>query len=1124
MTRYNASAAIIWLLCTGQFFATCAGSQSQQSPAAPATIDATENVRSPEVFYLRIESNGAAMLNGAAIQAQDLATRLPKAASVRLEASAQSPVNSITPYLNALSALPEIRFTVTVAPPPISPVTTVTVYPVSTISAEKLAATLRRLSPGLQLTINQKTNTLIVDGSIAEHKAFASLLRRIDDTHFREMEVPSPGLTHDLLTLEKAHAERALRQLEVTAGAGHPRRVELNNLIASIDSRMQQSHLEKPAAESNTTNQPDPLLGEWRLLQTTTTQGGNSDWWGLVGVIDLQYVGEKANLIFEPARASQYGNKATWRRLPGNRPPQIEFKTSGGEIQTAELQLDEDHLIIRTFKTLENGLSRTNTMRFERVERPLVIPDGMMVMTINPHYLPEKSRLRPGTRVNIQLALRGDDRALPVSLTLIESVQIFSAEPHQPSGRPSTANEISLLVTANQAKTLVYAKELGLFSLLLCGSNEQSSTSMLSAEDLQVIAGDISRETPAVNGAANANRLSENSNSTVRTLNSNVRAGLLRRKEEAEQAYRKAESQVEATTQFFHVADTAESTSPESLQESREELTAAVQSAFNAQSELQALRIQLAEIDLRDVRNRQSRRQALAESIISRRIEELISHPPEAGEHLMGDWELIFMSDDMQNVFINQLRLHISQDGWQLLHRLEKSQYRIQAIEAGAEISIELTDLGSNPGKPQVIGRGACHLRGNLLEMHWGPTRALPGRDAQSPTQLYIWRRVAHEGDAPGGSLLVTPVVVDQKYFPADLLAEKATASLMAFGAVKGPAEDQTHAHFVLSHNCRILNAIDLADGQRTVVFLSQNVAPNQNVTATEIARMKKGGYVFWLDHLDGFDSTAARMAIERDAVSGKTASKSSAEQVKTISDSVSHSTPQALLSHLQSCAERSDFDGYAASLTQNELRRFAGMMLQSASMIGIVSQLAGPDSDNDELVKIRNINNIIKASMRDNPPPDAVAAYGQLTQMTFLMGTHRQSIEPEKFSDLLRLSSGVLNDPRQFLSQILGAMQALTDEPPISQKWTLDQWSIQVDADRATAVYSPNEAPLEEGNPLCMTLQKVGNSWKISSLFPNEVLLQFAEGPQISGSSEGLPTTPLPKPGFQVSPPPSAP
>ncbi|TWU01292.1 hypothetical protein [Stieleria varia] len=245
--------------------------------------------------------------------------------------------------------------------------------------------------------------------------------------------------------------------------------------------------------------------------------------------------------------------------------------------------------------------------------------------------------------------------------------------------------------------------------------------------------------------------------------------------------------------------------------------------------------------------------------------------------------------------------------------------------------------------------------------------------------------------------------------------------------------------------------------------------------------------------------------------------------------------TPETLISEWERVLQAKDYEAYVQLLTDDGAELFAGMMMQSMSMmrtmLGLMEATQQPMDDSQQ---IRSIVETMNRFMRPNPPPEAVAAMSTLSSMTppFLvtLGATRpdgQPLQPPKFSaeeymTLLRKSSGMLTDTRQFSSVMLSAASAMEDES--TPKLNVDSdWSIKIVGTEAVATQKARPIHLTVCATDTIKLKVENGRWKISLFASESDLMKFAAGPSLNPTSSSSPPAPvLPPAGPSAAYPPS--
>lgn len=212
-------------------------------------------------------------------------------------------------------------------------------------------------------------------------------------------------------------------------------------------------------------------------------------------------------------------------------------------------------------------------------------------------------------------------------------------------------------------------------------------------------------------------------------------------------------------------------------------------------------------------------------------------------------------------------------------------------------------------------------------------------------------------------------------------------------------------------------------------------------------------------------------------------------------------STPQELVDYMERVGGNkgtADFGQYVSLLTDDEVKRFSGLMLRTASMLQSVAGLMttfgteGAGNDGAEILSMTSsLALIIEKSKLSNPTPAAQAAFQQISAgvnvlQLFQANQPQPAVDADTYSELLKTASGVLKDPHRFLVEVMSAMAEIAPEnASAAEPKKPADWQITVNGNTATAVNrtttSTNAIALEM--PQEMTLTKVGDTWKISSL-----------------------------------------
>ncbi len=113
---------------------------------------------------------------------------------------------------------------------------------------------------------------------------------------------------------------------------------------------------------------------------------------------------------------------------------------------------------------------------------PHKIPNGMRAVSIKTTEVNDLGGfLYPGVRVDVLVAVKGADRTPGRSLALVQNVTVLATGKQltpDPTGKPTEASVVTVLVTPDQAQKIVLAEEEGAiyFSLRNGGDNEVTDT------------------------------------------------------------------------------------------------------------------------------------------------------------------------------------------------------------------------------------------------------------------------------------------------------------------------------------------------------------------------------------------------------------------------------------------------------------------------------------------------------------------------------------------------------------------------------------------------------------------------------------------------------------------------
>ena len=235
------------------------------------------------------------------------------------------------------------------------------------------------------------------------------------------------------------------------------------------------------------------------------------------------------------------------------------------------------------------------------------------------------------------------------------------------------------------------------------------------------------------------------------------------------------------------------------------------------------------------------------------------------------------------------------------------------------------------------------------------------------------------------------------------------------------------------------------------------------------------------------------------------------------------------------------------ALATDDEINRFAGLMLRTTSMMQMAAGLGAAFGSSDGsdgnvereqvaafLKAVGRMNLIVNKYRRENPSPEALAAYQEIAgglnlSLLFQGASPTASVGATEYSQTLRLAAGVLKDPKSFVVELTKEMQQLAKTPgeakPVDAKPIVEaNWQVTVNGDTATAINLAAKAEATDtftvADPSArMDLIKVGDTWKISSLIPDTVIVEMQQGPTVTSSSSSDSSGPSPPTMATVQP-----
>ena len=139
--------------------------------------------------------------------------------------------------------------------------------------------------------------------------------------------------------------------------------------------------------------------------------------------------------------------------------------------------------------------------------------------------------------------------------------------------------------------------------------------------------------------------------------------GLETQRAAAEESGQQATAEAQTIATAYRKASKAETPDKQAVDKLKLELTAAVTKAFESQTQLQTIRLQLAENNIQRVRTKLQRREKLSASIITRRVKRMQSgmevvesdeknslRPFESPEALFAEWNRCYILNDAHGI------------------------------------------------------------------------------------------------------------------------------------------------------------------------------------------------------------------------------------------------------------------------------------------------------------------------------------------------------------------------------------------------------------------------------------------------------------------------------------------
>ncbi len=551
-----------------------------------------------------------------------------------------------------------------------------------------------------------------------------------------------------------------------------------------------------------------------------------------------------------------------------------------------------------------------------------------------------------------------------------------------------------------------------------------------------------------------------------------------------EQSWQQANTAARKIAFTYREASTAEMPDEQVVQTLKSDLESAVTKAFQAQIELQQIRLQLAEENLQRVKTKLQRRENLASSIIARRVGRLQAgldvsetdgtpslRPFISPEALFAEWNRCCVLRDFRGIVSLMDDTAVA----------ELAGHLLPNISFIAEYGLE----GHPKGLAEQFSALARQYR------HNNPTAQAQAAEAIVFQRLFLGER-SGEADV---STKMTDTFRERLVTVAENLTDPRgfCADYITLGVSDIPPDTDIFPW-------------DISIIDETAIAVPPESHP-LSWGAFEAQRIESG----WIIH-SVFSSleTATRTPVtelpeEHDAPTEPV------EQQRLIRHSES---PQRLMVEWNRCGREKDYAGMTSLMDENAVTEFAGIMLFSAAAMSSVVQLiqaTGQADTNPETVAMKSIHATVERHRRSDTPPKALVAYTQLSQQSIVMMVQSQhppaapTVSPQVLRTQMIDAAGILTDPRAFILEIAPAFEVMNEdsETDTSEEQT---WTVVTDGDRATATSSSGKTKT------VYQLRRHDSGWIIHSMLSEESVANmfptFSSTPSIS-SDLAMPSNP---------------
>ncbi len=493
----------------------------------------------------------------------------------------------------------------------------------------------------------------------------------------------------------------------------------------------------------------------------------------------------------------------------------------------------------------------------------------------------------------------------------------------------------------------------------------------------------------------------------------------------AEETWQKATDEARQIAAAYREASAAEQPDDQSIERLKSDLEAAVTKAFEAQTLLQTVRLQLAEENLQRVRAKLQRREKLSTSIIARRVERLQAGTASAESdngHRMRRFE------SPEALFAEWNRCYTLRDFPGLISLMDDNAVSEQA---GCLLPYA-SFIAATEFENYTEGYNAPLLE--LIKRH----RRIKSSTQAQAAEAVLFQEMFEEGAGPDFSRLTSEATRRQFLLVSENIAdprEFCFEFLLIFHQMTGkstspfPKPELGLPRWNISVADNVATATSSASAPQSTKFTSGTFQAMKNDSGWLIHSVfsppiPKGGELIESPTLRYFE------------------------------------TPAKLMAEWNRCSAAKDHDAMTSLMDENAAKELAGMYLFSVASAYTITQLvqaSGTKQLDPGTEAIMSIIKIPERHRRTDPPPNAVLAYTQMSSQSVVMLVQSQNpipppqISAKKLYSQILDAADILADSRAFIVEIATAFEALESESKSDVPKT-PQWKIDIDGKAAIA------------------------------------------------------------------------